>query len=166
MPRVDTDSTITQSILDRLIDVEPHTPTDIYMSRMQGIRQMKAALRRDIEWLLNTRRIAVPLDDSETELANSLYNYGLPDFSSYSVSNPKDRVRLLRAIEGTIKYFEPRLDGVKVSPIEVTGINTRILRFQIEGLLRTDPTPEHVSYDTVLQLTSGEYQVKGERGAG
>lgn len=80
MPRVDTESTITQSILDRLIDVEPQTPTDIYTTRMQGIRQMKAALRRDLEWLLNTRRIAVPLDESETELANSLYNYGLPDF--------------------------------------------------------------------------------------
>jgi hypothetical protein len=28
-----------------------------------------------------------------------------------------------------------------------------------------DPAPEHVSFDTVLQLTSGEYQVKGEPGA-
>ena len=166
MPRIDTESTITQSIVDRLVDLEPHTPTDIYATRLQGVRQLKASLRRDLEWLLNTRRIAVPLEDSEVELANSLYYYGLPDFSSYSVSSPKDRARLLRSIEGTIKYFEPRLTGIKVTPIEVAGINTRVLRFQIEGLLRTDPTPEHVSYDTVLQLTSGEYQVKGERGAG
>jgi type VI secretion system protein ImpF len=35
------------------------------------------------------------------------------------------------------------------------------LRFQIEGLLIMDPAPEHISFDTVLQLASGEYQVKG-----
>jgi hypothetical protein len=28
-----------------------------------------------------------------------------------------------------------------------------------------DPVAEQVSFDTVLQLTSGEYQIRGERGA-
>jgi len=36
------------------------------------------------------------------------------------------------------------------------------LRFQIQGLLRIDPAPERVTFDTVLELTSGEYQVKGD----
>ena len=40
------------------------------------------------------------------------------------------------------------------------------MRFQIEALLKMDPAPEHISFDTVLQLSSGEYQVKGDSGAG
>jgi hypothetical protein len=29
-----------------------------------------------------------------------------------------------------------------------------------------DPAPELISFDTVLQLSSGQYQVKGDSGAG
>ena len=39
------------------------------------------------------------------------------------------------------------------------------LLFQIEGLLQMDPAPEQVSFDTTLQLSSGEYQIRGERSA-
>ena len=35
-----------------------------------------------------------------------------------------------------------------------------MLRFQIEGVLRLEPVPEHVTFDTMLELTSGEYEVK------
>jgi predicted component of type VI protein secretion system len=33
-------------------------------------------------------------------------------------------------------------------------------------VLRLEPVPEHVTFDTMLELTSGEYEVKGEPGAG
>jgi type VI secretion system protein ImpF len=99
-------------------------------------------------------------------LSRSLYNYGLPDFSTYSFTNVKDRARLLRHIETTIRLFEPRLDAVHVTPVEVGNeIYTRLLRFQIEALLKMDPAPEQVTFDTVLQLNSGEYQVRGDRSA-
>ena len=157
MPRAETDFKITQSIFDRLSDVDP---------RITPERQLKAAVRRDLEWLLNTRRVVEPPPESLIEVNRSLYNYGLPDFSSYSLSSPKDRSKLLRALETTIALFEPRLAGVKVSAVESPTAGSRVLRFQIEGLLLKDPAPEQVSFDTVLQLANGEYQVKGERSAG
>ena len=40
------------------------------------------------------------------------------------------------------------------------------LGFMIEGLLAIDPMPEHVSFDTMLDVTGGEYHVRGETGAG
>ena len=46
---------------------------------------MKAALRRDLEWLLNTRRNPEPAPESMAELSQSLFNYGLPDFSALSI---------------------------------------------------------------------------------
>ena len=148
---------ITQSLIDRLTSAEP---------KLTAERQLKASLRRDLEWLLNTRRIVVPPQESLLELNRSLYVYGLPDFSSYSLNSPKDRNRLVRALETTISIFEPRLIDVKVVPVEMSGTTARMMRFQIEGLLLMDPAPEQVSFDTVLQLTSGEYQVKGEKNAG
>src|SRR5258706_10071572 len=148
---------ITQSLTDRLTSADP---------KLTPERQLKASLRRDLEWLLNTRRIVVPPPESLLELNRSLYVYGLPDFSSYSLNSPKDRNRLVRALETTIAIFEPRLVDVKVTPMEMTGTTARIMRFQIEGLLLMDPAPEQVSFDTVLQLTSGQDQVKGEKNAG
>jgi type VI secretion system protein ImpF len=44
--------------------------------------------------------------------------------------------------------------------------NSRMLKFVIDAFLKVDPAPEHVSFDTVLELTSGEYQVKGDSRAG
>jgi predicted component of type VI protein secretion system len=32
-------------------------------------------------------------------------------------------------------------------------------------LLQMDPAPEQVSFDTILQLTTGDYQIRGERSA-
>jgi type VI secretion system protein ImpF len=157
MAKAEQDQKITPCILDRLMDADP---------RMSAERQLKASLRRDLEWLLNTRRIVEPPPESLTEVTRSVYNYGLPDFSSYSINSPKDRSRLLRALEVTIAIFEPRLAGVKVTAVETPTPGSRLLRFQIEGLLLKDPAPEQVSFDTVLQLANGEYQVKGERSAG
>jgi predicted component of type VI protein secretion system len=37
--------------------------------------------------------------------------------------------------------------------------DSHLLRFQIEGLLRTEPAPARVFFDTTLELTKGEYEV-------
>jgi type VI secretion system protein ImpF len=165
MPRPDPDLTVTQSLLDRLIDREPKVSSDAPVSRAQSVRLLKASVRRDLEWLLNTRRIPEPAPDSMAELSQSLYNYGLPDFSALTVASPRDRDRLLMELEQTLSLFEPRLKDVRVSIVEAQGGYTRVLHFQIEGMLQMDPVAEQVSFDTVLQLTSGEYQIRGERGA-
>lgn len=161
-PRHELDTVVTQSILDRLIDNEPGNQTEAGLTRAQSVRALKSSLRRDLEWLLNTRRTAEEAGEEFPEASRSVYNYGFPDFTLFSFSNPRDRQRLLRALEATIATFEPRLDAVRVVPVEVEGLELqRNVRFQIEGLLKMDPAPEQVTFDTVLSLTSGEYQVKG-----
>src|SRR5687767_6225221 len=165
MARQDTEKNVTPSLIDRLIDRDPKQPADPPVTRQQSVRNLKASLRHDLEWLLNTRRNPDEAPDAYKELSRSLYNYGLPDVTSLSLNSPKDRMRLLRSLENTISIFEPRLDQVKITALETATANvnlTRILRFQIEGLLKMDPVPEQVSFDTVLQLISGEYQVKGD----
>ncbi len=166
MARAQTDLAITLSVLDRLIDDEPKVKSEAPLARSQSVRLLKNSLRRDLEWLLNTHRIAVEPPESLRELTRSLYMYGLPDFSAFSIASAKDQTRLIRVLQGAVKLFEPRLANARVVPVEVQTTGTRKVRFRIEGLLLMDPAPEHVSFDTVLQLTNGEYQVAGGPDAG
>lgn len=162
MPRPDPDLAVTASILDRLMDLNPEAKSDPPASRSQSVRQLKISLRRDLEWLLNTRRNPDEVPETYEELYRSLYNYGLPDVTSMALNSPRDRQRLLRLIEQTIEIFEPRLLSTRVRAVDNAGSGPRILRFQIEALLKMDPAPEQILFDTVLQLNSGEYQIKGD----
>jgi type VI secretion system protein ImpF len=163
--RYDLDTVVTQSLIDRLVDREPNLNGDPPISRAQSVRLLKAALRRDLEWLLNTRRVANSSPADFANLGKSVYFYGLPDFSAMSLNSPRDRNSLLRELERSVAYYEPRLKGIRVSLLESPSNTLRVIRFQIEGLLMMDPVPEQISFDTVLQLSSGEYEVKGERNA-
>ena len=164
MAKTEIERTVQQSLLDRLIDLDPRSSVEPAMTWAQSVRQLKAALRRDLEWLLNSRRNPEPLPEQFEELRHSLYWYGLPDITSLSRDSAEQRVWLARQIEETISMFEPRLASVRVSIRETEG-ERRELRFVIEGMLRMDPNPEQVVFDTVLELSSGEYQVGGTGGA-
>lgn len=165
MAKTEIERTVQQSLLDRLIDLDPRSTVEPAMTWAQSVRQLKASLRRDLEWLLNTRRNPEPLAEQFEELHHSVYCYGLPDITSLSRDSTEQRLWLARQIEETISAFEPRLAGVRVSIRETEGEVRRELRFVIEGMLRMDPNPEQVVFDTVLELSSGEYQVGGTGGA-
>jgi type VI secretion system protein ImpF len=166
MAQWEPERTVTQSVLERLIDRDPSSGAEPAPTRSQSVRLLKASLRRDLEWLLNARRTPEAVGREFQELEQSLYNYGVPDLTAINRESSRDRARLARIIEQTLNTFEPRLKKVKVIQLEANGGATHMLRFQIEGLLDMDPAPELISFDTVLQLSSGEYQVKGDSGAG
>jgi type VI secretion system protein ImpF len=166
MPKPESDVSVTPSLIDRLIDANPSSQVEAPATRSQSVREIKKALRRDMEWLLNTRRNPEERKvQAMEELRESLYRYGLPDFSSHSIHSSRDRSQLLSELERTIALFEPRLTHVRITQVEDADGPLRTLHFQIEGLLDMDPAPERISFDTMLQLTSGEYQIRGERGA-
>jgi type VI secretion system protein ImpF len=160
MPTTEREGPVTLSVLDRLIDQEPERKLEPPLTRARSLRELKAALRRDLEWLLNTRRTIEESPASLKELERSLYNYGLPDVSSLYLRSSNDQNTLLKAIRVAINYFEPRLLNIKVA-LEPAAADARVIRFSIEGLLRMDPAPEHVFFDTMLEPMSGQYQVKG-----
>jgi type VI secretion system protein ImpF len=164
MPREE-DRPVQQSILDRLIDTDIGGGIGEGQTRAQSIRDLKAAVRRDLEGLLNTRSIAVRPPESLTEVIDSVYTFGVGDITALSADDPKSRSRLRQMIEKAIAAFEPRLGAVQVGE---TGLSTgdRQLRFSIQAILKLDPTPERVSFDTVLDVTTGQYAIKGESGAG
>ncbi len=161
MARYDLDPPVTLSIIDRLIDEEPKNSREASLSRAQSLRRLKASLRRDLEWLLNTRRNPDIEEGAHKEVERSVYAYGLPDITAFGLASTRDRNRLRRSIETTLATFEPRISGARVR-MEVSASVSRGIRFHIQGLLRVDPSPEPVSFDTVLELPGGQYEVKGD----
>lgn len=162
MPRSDREVNILPSLLDRLLDDAPAQSQEPLPSRSQNVRSLKASVARDLEALLNTRREALEeLDADWTETKTSLLTYGLPDFTAFSLLGEKDRARIRRTLEEAIAAFEPRLDRVHIT-LDAAREHDRTLRFRVDGLLRVDPSPEPVTFDTVLQLPSQQYLVKGD----
>lgn len=160
----DTSGPVTLSILDRLLDDDPKRSQEVSFTRPQSLRALKGGIKRDLEWLLNTRRTIDPPPDSARETLKSVYHYGFEDISSKSVLSPEDQGDLVKEMESVIGIFEPRLKRVKVR-MESVGGTEHSLGFVIEGLLNVDPAPEPVRFDTVLEVGKGEYAVKGEDGA-
>lgn len=162
MAKREIERAVQPSLLDRLTDYEPRASVEPRLGYQESARQYKASLQRDLEWLLNTRRIAVSAPEELEELSRSVYYYGLPDLTSVSRDSPEARERLLRRVEEAIATFEPRLENVRISVVEMQGEHhRRELRFHVEGTLLMDPTPEQVAFDTVLHFSSGQYEVTG-----
>jgi type VI secretion system protein ImpF len=161
MARYDNEIRITPSVLDRLIDEEPSVSTEPANTRQKSLRQLKQSVRRDLEWLLNSRQIVNGIPDELKETTSSVANYGLPDFTSFSAKSPSERNRVRRTLETAISIFEPRLIDVIVN-IEPMRDGERVLRFRVDARLKIDPVPEPITFDTVLQLGSGQCIVQGE----
>ncbi len=160
MSRPEVAAAVQASVLDRLIDRDPLLSADPAPNWAQSVLRFKESVRRDLEWLLNTRRIVDPAPQSFAELQTSLYHYGLPDITSLSADAPDTQLRLLEQIQETIELFEPRLAGVRVTASEPDDRRRREIRFLIEGLLRIEPAPEQVAFDTVLEVSSGEFHIR------
>lgn len=152
---------ITLPLLDRLTDEDPKRGEEVALSRSKSLAALKIAVRRDLEWLLNTRRAERALPPN---VSRSVFTYGLPEHSSGTEDRSQVFQELARRMETAIAIFEPRLAGVKVTLSPHQDATIRRIDLVIEGLLRIDPSPEHVSFDTSLELTNGEYLVKGEAG--
>ena len=161
MPRTDNEVRITPSVLDRLLDFEPEMSREAVASRAKSLRELKQAVRRDLEWLLNTRQTADGVPEDLKEVSRSLAAYGRPDFSNISTQNPHDQKLMRRHIEDAIRIFEPRLEDVVVT-LEPPRPTERAMRFRIDARLKVDPAPEPVTFDTVLQLGTGQYVVQGD----
>jgi type VI secretion system protein ImpF len=154
------------SVLDRLMDdpeVEIVRRLPEHQRSKEEFKIYLAKVRRDLEWLLNTRRISDSVPDHLKDVARSVYNYGLPDFSQENLAsqrNEQHRDRFASTIARTIELFEPRILDVRVLALPKQGTDPRI-RFQVMGRLNVEPRPEPICYDTVLDSATGAYEVLG-----
>lgn len=144
------------SLLDRLIDQEPLQPREPRPLRIFNRRAFKAALRRDLAWLLNTR---TPLSGTEFDTAElTVIDFGIPDFGGLSAANPEDRTLMARRLTRAVRAFEPRLDRAhfevraqKEDPRRMVAILTAEM---VVGTVR-----EPVSFRTIYHAGTADWEV-------
>ena len=156
------DRPIQLSVLDRLLDDGEPASAD-------GLTALRESVRRDLEWLLNTRRLYTPISEDYPELQRSVLLYGLPDITSLGrdASVPRARLhahiraRLQAHIEESLALFEPRLRNVRVAVVEAPDEDggLRPVHFRIQALLLTDPEPVRLWFDTMVDRTTGDFDV-------
>ncbi|VAW87328.1 Uncharacterized protein ImpF [hydrothermal vent metagenome] len=160
MARVDKKKKLRPSILDRLFDNDTHNKTDRDPDQHQLLRELRNSIRRDLEFLLNTRFYISEPPDEFPELNKSLLNYGLPDLASVNIIDIEKRNEFAKKLEQTLNYFEPRFKSVKVSFMENFDKNDRTLRFRIDAVIYADPLPEIVVFDSILESATRMVSVK------
>lgn len=148
------------SVLDRLIDNEPERSVEPEWARSQTVLELRDAVKRDLESLLNSRQTRPELGENAEELETSMLTYGLPDFTSMGMSGVDEHQSLRRAVERTIEKFEPRLRHIEVSVVPPKSSFERSLHLTINALLWIDPEPIPVTFDTVVETSIGTCEVK------
>ena len=156
MSRLPAQARLVPSVLDRLIDAETETGN---LQRGYTVEQMLAAVRRDLEELLNTHQTNQDLPLEWEQLRASLLTYGIPDLVSVSVSSSADKEQVAQLLETVVNRCEPRLRDVRVHVTSASEGETRALKFNIDARLNVDPSPE-VAFVTVVDLLTGKASIQ------
>jgi len=157
------DQPLLPSVLDRLLDDRPDQRQDPPKGRGQHLTELRDAVRRDLEALLNSHRRCISPPAGLDELDLSLVEYGIPDFLSANAAAESAREEFRLSLEEAIRRFEPRFKTVRVTLADDNSQLERTLRFRIDALMYADPAPEPISFDSLLDPANQSFSVIGRR---
>lgn len=155
-------------LLDRLTDDEPGKASESRDKRVFTTRQMRRAVLRDLDWLLNTAQKMGPEDQAETpEVCTSVINFGVPDLCGLT-SGGIDIVALERSLTTAIRAYEPRIrpGTLRVDVVlDEAAMSGAALSFEVRGDLWAQPVPEPMFIKTEIDLETGQYSLEEAPGA-
>lgn len=151
------------SLLDRLTDEERSSRAEGRDKRVMSMKQLRAAVLRDLSWLLNTS--AAPRGDAIYEFpmaAASVVNFGLPDatgMSSAGLSVGEVEARIRRAIERFEGRIVSRTLEVRAQLEEGSPRSPAVIGFEITGEFCPLPMPEALYVKTEMDLETGSFNL-------
>jgi type VI secretion system protein ImpF len=148
---------ITPSVFDRLLDFDPRESAESPKSRTTSVADLKRAVLRDLEWLLNTRQ-PIFADERLEESKGTVIFFGVPDFTGLGVRNHAEFKKFVNDIETAIRWFEPRIFDVEITFEPVSDVD-RQMKFRVEARLDIDPTPEPITFDSVIHGEDGRISI-------
>jgi len=162
--RSDAPEILRPSVVERLTARKGERPESSWYDGID-VRELKAAVARDLEWLLNTR-VWLPPDAAELrgldEARSSILTYGIPDLSVFSWASPQDCQTIASIVEKTIRTFEPRLlpRTVRVEILPGEDVADFLVRLRIQGVLHVEPINEHVTFDSSADFEGGGIRIE------
>jgi type VI secretion system protein ImpF len=171
VPIAEIDGFPTPSLIDRLSNDEPdfYDSSDVDASGQvrrqvnktksrEAVKRYEDSVRRDLEWLFNSRRIK---DDRLTrypELQTSVFCYGIPDLNSEDPSRTHDKDELLHNMEDAVARFDQRLRDLSIE-FGTQVLGSHLLHFHISAVVMMDPVPAEVAFQSSLDPINGECKV-------
>jgi type VI secretion system protein ImpF len=131
-----------------------------YYSNTRDLAGLMESVRRDLEFLLNTRTPRRSEVEEFRNLDASVYALGLKDFSAYDLRQPGTADVVAASIAESIRTYEPRLANVSVAVDDGTSGSQDSallpkLVFRIRAELRVLSVREHVRVNAVFDTASG-----------
>lgn len=144
------------SLWDRLLHSE-NKHAELFLG--VDLSALKSQVARDLERLLNTRRCYDDEDFIGYPMAGaSIFNFGIPDFSSKSLSSGIDRDQICLAMARAIERHDQRLRNVVVR-LRDTQSEVHRLAFDIHAILRMTGFQDSVSFGAQFDAAGLYYQV-------
>lgn len=121
--------------------------------------QLKVMVASDLERLLNSRR-CLPDDDlfGYPSVRDSVANFGIPDFSTKSLSSGIDRDQMCHSLAKAIEQFDKRLSRVNVD-LRPRQAHVHRMAFDIHAVLSVSSCHEPVSFDALFDSAGMFYRV-------
>ncbi|OWV80460.1 type VI secretion protein [Rhizobium sp. R635] len=158
------DRVLARSILDRLIDEAPDRVADPPMSFVDQVRDVREAIRRDLEALLNTRRCPATPPAALAELKDALVSYGVDGVVSANLMTDEAKLKLAAAIERRIALFETRLSDVRVTILKSRTMTERALRMRIQASFRLHEGMPPISFESTIDPSTQRFLVEAAHG--
>ena len=147
-------------LFDRLVDHQPDVMDERRNERTLTLADYRAAVIRDLRWLLNAARKS----DSDDlyffpEVAKSVLNYGARDLTGMTIGNLVN-YDLEEELRQLIIDFEPRIiaETLTVRAVAQEGTGARIA-FEINGHIWALPHPERMFLRTEMDLETGAAEI-------
>ncbi len=154
------------SLLDRLTDDDPGNSKESSDKRVLSTRQLRECIKRDLASLLNASCLSDVQDLSDYPFVEqSVINYGTPDVTGLSASNP-DPGLMERQVRQVILRYEPRIlkNSLRVQVATSDEMSANALRFEIEFDMWADPVPERLYLKTEMDLGTGVVKLADSSG--
>jgi type VI secretion system protein ImpF len=152
------------ALLDRLMDDAPGQRAEAHDAGMITHAELRAAVLRDLRWLLNTVNLE-STDDLAAygQVPASTLNFGVRALAGKRMSDI-DWVDVEDSLRRAITAFEPRILPSSVEARCVTNTTTlehhNVLSLEIKGMLWCVPHPMEFLFRTDIDLESGHMDLR------
>lgn len=152
------------ALLDRLVDDHPAQRTEAADAAMMSRDQLRAAVLRDLRWLLNTVNLSCthPIEHL-SQVQASTVNFGVRALAGQRMSDI-DWADVEESIRQAIVRFEPRIlpTSVEVACIAQADVlaHYNILSLEIRGMLWCVPFSQAFLFRTDIDLESGHMDLR------
>ncbi|KWI27929.1 type VI secretion protein [Burkholderia ubonensis] len=161
------------ALLDRLTDTDPQRRAEPPGAQWIGAGRLRAAVLRDLAWLLNTRNGEDGFVDwsAFAHAQASVLNYGMRPLVGKPMSGV-ERLAVETSIRDAIVRFEPRIAPASVEVRSVPDApggaagerRHNVLLFEIRGTLWSVPHPVEFVLRSDLDLETGAMSLQSAAG--